>query len=328
MSDDWRKKLKEMGKQLKSSCKEKPAKVRKSKSNNPKDSNQEGKDESIEEKTPNLGYKFQTQDYYMRGTEVKKDVETIINFQMKPDINEMVRKRQEELSSLVMNDEVISNTCSFQAEVNYPGLIVGMSNPVMCSLKRDMRQGKEDQNDAFKTGFSFDYTTGLPYIAGSSIKGMLKAFITKYQKDVMAWLCNNIDISKTKEISLNNLIDQLFGDDNTAEMVKYCDEKHSTVLERDVFLDAMIVSGDEKGNILKSDYITPHPSMFKNPKPIHILALKPGVKLEFCFLLRPGNIAEISKEKRFELYKNLILELGIGAKTNTGYGNLTESMRK
>mgnify|MGYP002544629142 CR=1 FL=1 len=52
----------------------------------------------------------------------------------------------------------------FQLCTQYPGLMIGTGNEH--SLKMD---------GAIKCGFSFDYTTGLPYIPGSSLKGALRA---------------------------------------------------------------------------------------------------------------------------------------------------------
>ena len=274
----------------------------------------------------NLGYQFQSQEYYLKKTKVKDDVKAITDFKMSGHIKTMIERRCEELGELVKSNDMTLDNCSFQAEVNYPGLVVGLSNPIMCNLKNDLKEDKDNQNAAFKTGFSFDYTTGLPYISGSSIKGMLRASILKYREDVIAWLHKNIKTFEKKEIVLDNLVAQLFGNGNTEDTIE-TKKQYTQVLDRDVFLDVLVICGDTKdgeGKILKSDYITPHPSMFKNPKPIHILALRPNVKLQFYFLLRPEAIAGISSEKRFELYKNLILDLGIGAKTNTGYGSLTE----
>ena len=203
--------------------------------------------------------------------------------------------------------------------VNYPGLLVGMSNPVMSSLKQG--SDEEGQDSAFKTGFSFDYVTGLPYIPGSSIKGMLRASIEKYKTDVCQWLEDNIGILADERL-FKEIIYEMFGDENN-EVNDDKMQNNTNVLERDVFLDAIIIDGSND-KILKSDYITPHSSMFKNPIPIRILAIKPEVKLEFHFLLREKIIAKMNREQRFKLYKGLILDLGIGAKTNTGYGSLKE----
>lgn len=277
-------------------------------------------------KKSNLGYAFQSQEYYLEQlhkTAIRDDVQRIIDFKLDDKIK-FICKHKIELESLVKRKNYESDIGIFQAKVKYPGLVIGMSNPLMCSLKQNTND--DNQNDAFKTGFNFDYVTGLPYIPGSSIKGMLRASINKYKEDVRNWL-NEGRYSYEQQVKFpDDVINQLFGagnDDQEKTIGK--NKKNTDVSKRDIFLDAVIVAGDEDGTILKSDYITPHPSMFKNPIPIRILALKPNVKLQFHFLLFNDEIAGISKENRFELYKGLILELGIGAKTNTGYGCLTET---
>ncbi len=274
---------------------------------------------SEKNKIANLGYAFQTQDYYMQTEKVKEDVKRIVDFTLDDKTKEMIKSRQKELQKLAKRETSKLDIGYFQACVSYPGLLVGMSNPVMSSLKQE--SDEEGQDSAFKMGFSFDYVTGLPYIPGSSIKGMLRASIEKYKTDVCQWLEDNIGIL-TDDRLFKEMIYEIFGDGN--DDVDNDKIKNNTdVLERDVFLDAIIIDGSND-KILKSDYITPHPYMFKNPIPIRILAIKPEVKLEFHFLLREKIIAKMNREQRFELYKGLILDLGIGAKTNTGYGSLKE----
>lgn len=296
MNGDWRNELQKLGEKLKN---------------------------SEENKITNLGYAFQTQDYYMQieKTMVEEDVKRIINFTLDDKTKKMIENRQKELQKLAKGKNSKLNIGCFQAYVNYPGLVVGMSNPIMCGIEVDEKE-KIKKISAFDTGFNFDYVTGLPYIPGSTIKGMLRASILKYQNDVSEWLKENSD---NTEISTDELVSQIFGDENNNEVENVNTKmkgNYTNVSDRDIFLDAIIIACEE--NILKSDYITLHPSMFENPKPIHILALKPDVQLQFHFMLSPRKIAGIDSEKRFELYKSLILDLGIGAKTNTGYGNLTE----
>lgn len=274
---------------------------------------------SGENKITNLGYAFQTQDYYMQTEKIEEDVKRIVDFTLDDKTKEMIKNRQKELQKLVKGETSKLDIGCFQACVSYPGLLVGMSNPVMSSLKQG--SDEEGQDSAFKTGFSFDYITGLPYIPGSSIKGMLRASIEKYKTDVCQWLEDNIGIWADERL-FKEIIYEMFGDENN-EVNDDKMQNNTNVLERDVFLDAIIIDGSND-KILKSDYITPHSSMFKNPIPIRILAIKPEVKLEFHFLLREKTIAKMNREQRFKLYKGLILDLGIGAKTNTGYGSLKE----
>ena len=204
------------------------------------------------------------------------------------------------------------NMFSFTAKVQYPGLVVGMANPTMNSIKDKFCQ--ENKNEEFKTGFTFDYVSGLPYIPGSSIKGILRESIKKYKEDVSKYL----GIKENIDLSISNLIDMLFGDDQGSNECS-----NAEVFKRDVFFDAMIIDGDKNKYILKEDFITPH-FEFENPKPIRILALKPEVKIKFYFMMKRDEIGGIACHKRFDLYKGLLLDLGVGAKTNTGYGKLVE----
>ncbi|MCD7916332.1 MAG: hypothetical protein LUG96_14460 [Tannerellaceae bacterium] len=63
----------------------------------------------------------------------------------------------------------------------------------------------------------------------------------------------------------------------------------------------------------------------KNPNPIVFLKIPSGVKLEFHFDLKDyekkGKVL-FSKEDKLELIKAILSDLGIGAKTNIGYGQL------
>ena len=56
----------------------------------------------------------------------------------------------------------------FELYTAYPGVLIGTGNPHEISME-----------NAIKCGFSFDYVTGLPYIPGSSIKGMLRSYFSK-----------------------------------------------------------------------------------------------------------------------------------------------------
>lgn len=296
MNGDWRNKLQELGKQMKISG---------------------------ENKIANLGYEFQTRDYYTQKetTSVEEDIERIVNYTLDYNAKKMIEIRQKELQKLTNGgNEKIKIGC-FQAHVNYPGLVVGMSNPVMSSLKQELGKKECQNNNAFKTGFSFDYVTGLPYIPGSSIKGMLRASMEKYKADIILWLQGRVGIEPDDRL-FKEMIYEIFGGENN-EINNENIKNNANVLERDVFLDAIITDG-VNDEILKSDYMTPHPSIFKNPIPIQILAIKPEVKLGFHFLLREKTIANMNQGQRFALYKGLILDLGIGAKTNTGYGSLNE----
>lgn len=149
---------------------------------------------------------------------------------------------------------------------------------------------KEDKDD-FQLGFFFDHTTGLPLISGSSIKGMLKSVISNQEF---------MDDVYNQTIPL-----EIFEDNKT------------------IFYDAFILSTKNQGNkIFGSDYITSHYSddeewgEFKNPNPIKFLKILPNVTFQFQFQC---------DEKYMSIFKEIILDFGLGAKTNTGYGKFIEA---
>ena len=209
-----------------------------------------------------------------------------------------------------------SSAYSFTAKTVYPGLLIGMSNPSANTVQEsdNNKNDKNDKNTDFKTGFTFDYISGLPYIPGSSIKGILRDAMRKYQEDVIEYLKEDLE----SDDKIADLVKELFGDAQEDEGYSY-----TNTSKRDVFLDAVIIEGDNDKYILKDDYITPH-SEFADPVPIHILALKPDVKIMFYFIIRKDKIGGLDSNKRFNLYKNLLLDLGVGARTNIGYGSLEE----
>lgn len=147
----------------------------------------------------------------------------------------------------------------------------------------------KDSNDDFQLGFFFDHTTGLPVISGSTIKGILKSVIKN--KDFMQEIYGTI-------IPL-----EIFEDKKTR------------------FYDAYIVkTGNKDRKIFGSDYITSHYSdepngEFKDPNPIKFLKILPEVTFKFQFKCNPSYI---------DTFKKIIIDFGLGAKTNTGYGKFKE----
>lgn len=167
----------------------------------------------------------------------------------------------------------------FDLVTTYPGLLLGTG----------YMHGISDEND-YKMGFYFDYTTGLPVIPGSSIKGALRSAF-KHQEYIE---------SNLSEAGKDVKIDEL---------------EKSMFLEKDVYFDA-IPFGDVK---LADDYLAPHgQDTTKEPKPIQFLRVAPDVKYRFGFQLHDG---VISAQKKMDLINRMILDLGLGAKTAVGYGS-------
>ncbi|MBR1964295.1 MAG: type III-B CRISPR module RAMP protein Cmr6 [Muribaculaceae bacterium] len=207
--------------------------------------------------------------------------------------------------------EALTGFSCVEMEVLPPGLLIGsgISHGI---------PGAED----FQLGFQFDYTTGLPVIPGSSVKGVLRSMFpmkgesdkTDYIKSLLpGW--NDDKIKKLGEI--------LFNHDDLATS------------ETPVFFDAIVSRGvekkqqnkdpksqDKKGDILGSDYITPHgENPLKSPKPIQFMKVLPGVRFKFYFKL-PKKLQGLTSSDLRSLFIKILEDVGVGAKTNVGYGHL------
>lgn len=182
----------------------------------------------------------------------------------------------------------------FELTTIYPGLLIGSgyNHPKL-----------KDNKDDFQLGFLFDHTTGLPIISGSSIKGLLRSVFEKsdFVKEVY------------KEV--------------------YKDYMNLDVFEKGqiIFYDTFIVSSQNQNNkIFGSDYITSHFSseengMFKEPNPIKFLKVLPAVTFKFQFKSADEKTLSTDNLNQYiELFKQIILDFGLGAKTNVGYGKFQE----
>lgn len=206
---------------------------------------------------------------------------------------------------------------SFCLKTTYPGLLIGTG----------YLHEVPNQDNASKLGFYFDYTLGIPIIPGSSIKGVLRSLFPNgtIVDDAKEKLINYFFKEKLRmedaltseelEILKNNIFEGL--NVNREEM---------PISQRDIFFDALIISnnGKTKQQIIGTDYITPHKDPLKEPTPLKMLKIMPNVVFEFKFCLKDIVINNkiISATMKLELFKELLLFNGIGAKTNVGYGNL------
>ncbi len=181
---------------------------------------------------------------------------------------------------------------SFRLYTTYPGLLIGTGNPHDTKLE-----------SAVKCGFSFDYVTGLPYIPGSSLKGLLRSYFK--EPVFIKTLLNH------KELS----------DGDIRKLESDCFEKG------DVFLGAYPVR-TIGGTLLEMEYITPHPDVYKDPVPISIMKVKPNIGFEFCFILQDSEEPAVSASEKEALYKSVLKEMGVGAKTDVGFGRMAESLAK
>lgn len=231
----------------------------------------------------------------------------------------------------------------FELETTYPGLLVGSGINHGSGLLGEM-----------KLGFFFDYTTGLPLLAGSSVKGVLRSAFpqgyrvaaTKGQKNAQ-----HSDLLRQKEDQVRAYLQMQLekvnpGVEWTDELIEALEvflfgayevkKSNLSMAGRVVFHDAyplnanrVKINGRLTHTYLGQDFITPHksrksdlPDALANPVPINFLKVLPGVLFKFQFRLHDFNHAAgtLTKDQIATLFQNLLLDLGAGAKTNVGYG--------
>jgi CRISPR-associated protein Cmr6 len=221
--------------------------------------------------------------------------------------------------------EVVSNILAkqhIQTVIQYPGLVTGVGINHEASVEGE-----------FKLGMHFDYTYGMPVIYGSTVKGLLRSVFPEEKEKQKIRDCKIKQIRKYLGVGYENfdvyiLKQQIFdGIKGKEKMTVDGKEKeriiYFSIYERDTFFDAVIIKPNKKGKILDSDSITSHTEgPLKNPNPITFLKIASGVTLEFRFDLKDSFMEDIkvSAEQKLDLFKQILLDFGIGAKTNVGYG--------
>lgn len=218
-------------------------------------------------------------------------------------INETIKKS----SLLLIDNPVVGDT--FCATILYPGLVTGTG---LVHNSKNIKGG-------YNLGMHFDYTWGMPIVYGSSIKGVLREYFKEFYN-------GGIDKDDLFEDIFNGRVRNT-GKDRTndkGELIRGYDNK--SIYNRDVFFDAVITETNKK-HLLEDDSITPHgDNPLKNPTPITMLKIAPGCTLEFRFRLVDSlvNGKNFSKKEKLELFEEILKTVGVGAKTNVGYGQFRD----
>ena len=271
--------------------------------------------------------------FYKLSEKVKEDDKTLASELYKinkpfleTELNNEMANYSKQISLVVPND----NPNKFSLTTIYPGLICGVGYEHKIGFKNE-----------FKLGFLFDHTTGLPFLPGSSLKGVIRHYFS--MKEYMLKLLSEIleqtskqelkvslDPSNLATIDWRKLEKAIFeGDDYLGK------KENQSPYKRDIFLDAYISSTeDSRGKILDDDYITSHQnknpdlSAFTNPNPVRFLKVSSAVTFTFQFRLIDTQVSDeviFTKEIKLGLFKQILFDQGIGAKTNVGYGQFKES---
>ena len=200
----------------------------------------------------------------------------------------------------------IKDVTGFELKTCYPGLLCGVGyhheiNKPADEKGKKVEEDKEDDPEVYNLGMYFDYTSGLPVIPGSSIKGMLRSAIEEW--DFLA------DYKPNNGVTREEIIKTVFEGEGLS------------IYDRDIFLDAIPIRVDNK--LFGEDYITHHPNPLQNPNPVRFLRVNPGVTYQFRFILR-NNDNGLKADFKENLFKAIICTFGLGAKTNVGYGQFVE----
>ena len=222
-------------------------------------------------------------------------------------IPEIYSKTQQEINSKTQQ-KTNSKTEQFELTTIYPGLLSGSGYAHEGAIEGEL-----------KLGFFFDHTTGLPVIPGSSVKGVLRSAFKKSHEYIKNLLGND-------EINIKDLENNIF-------MGIDANGKELPIYQRDIFLDAFpVASANDGGQIFADDYITPHKEPLKNPVPLKFLKILPGVTFRFDFILHGFENKEgqevLSAAQKCELFKKILFDFGVGAKTNVGYGQFVSDDNK
>lgn len=217
----------------------------------------------------------------------------------------------------------------FTLEIQYPGLVTGVGINHEAKIEGE-----------FKLGVHFDWTHGMPVVYGSSVKGVLRSwFMDVYETSDKKYYECGIDAGDL----MMNIFEGAYDRDIDAEKKRYGKDwedkvtdpekriykSHESIYKRDIFFGAVIVKADKKGRILASDSITPHggenhDNPLLNPKPITFMKIASGCTMEFRFKLMPSDIngKTFTAAQKKTLFEEILKTVGVGAKTNVGYGQL------
>jgi len=216
---------------------------------------------------------------------------------------------------------------SFALTTVYPGLFIGSGYPSPVD--------EEKKDEEFKLGFFFDHTTGLPVVPGSSVKGVLRRLFRKNltegeleesRKARCEYLSGLLGLDKNNQITPQNL--------GAWERRFFTPDAKGRGI---IYHDAYISKLPENKAIWADDFITPHidekgkPAPFKNPKPLRFLKIAPGAEITFQFDLRQANLGvfliegaplpAIAWDKIKNLFRQILIDFGLGARRNLGYGS-------
>ena len=227
-------------------------------------------------------------------------------------------------SAILVNTDVVNvlrnaDYSVVNMRVQAPGLLIGSG----------LAHGLPGSEEDVKTGLQFDYTSGLPVIPGSSVKGVIRSAFPTIKEDK--------EQSNVADAEKLNYIKSLIADIPKFSALGLEDKDilelgNQMFNHGDIFADALLVGYGTRTKqqvpvkqVLAEDYITPHTGgPLAQPIPIKIVKVAPGVTFAFCFKFNETKIGAkvVSASMKKALCAAILQDLGVGAKTNVGYGVL------
>jgi CRISPR-associated protein Cmr6 len=169
-------------------------------------------------------------------------------------------------------------------------------------------------NNPVENGMAWHHTLGVPYLPGSSVKGLVRAWVEQ-------WL----------EHSSQDEINRIFGPRGTEKVQG--DNKAMRAVGNIIFFDALPTAPVR----LAADVMTPHyqkyyggtgpPGDWLDPNPIPFLTV--DKEQVFLFAVAPRKRDDVANRSDLEAVlqwlEQSLENIGAGAKTATGYGRFTRS---
>ena len=232
---------------------------------------------------------------------------------------------------------------SFLLETIYPGLLIGLGYPH--DVDAAFFEGNAKDEEKINLGFTLDYVTGLPVIPGSTVKGVLRSAFDDYPqcagaafREQAEKLQKQGEEFKKQAAELGKRAEELQA---KSKKMQEQPEKLQAKKEWDIFdqgkvifFDAIPVKSGKDGRLFALENITPHKAKkseydgLTNPIPLTLLKVIPEVGYLFRFGFGRWDDTGISPDDLLQVFKTILLDLGIGAKTNVGFGALKEAEKQ
>ncbi|MGB4847025.1 MAG: type III-B CRISPR module RAMP protein Cmr6 [Saprospiraceae bacterium] len=150
---------------------------------------------------------------------------------------------------------------------------------------------------------------------------------------------HSLELAVFEGVDINATLQKKTRETDTFAWLKNKDNwLYTSTYHRDIFFDAILEKSDhhqtkEDGNLFGSDFVTPHInrekpelSPYTNPVPIMFLKILPNVTFIFQLFLCNSKLGdnEFLAVSKSDLFRQILLTIGIGAKTNVGYGQFEE----